>query len=257
MPSDSPPRWPFSLAQTGGRDYLFAQSPLGTVGVEGGQDQGEPTCVYSFLHPTEIYQQPGMLGRHEGPTTNGAGSQVSPSQGPLKGARPSLGAFSILTLSSHSTFITLFTAEETVQPLVWNTRGWHTEEEDREAPPGKRRNMHHLSHGSSPGLNHGRLERSPYFSPQLTHRGLLYSAYYTTFTRCTSTNLFFIIKHAGKISFIYNLFFHFLRPHQRHMEVPGLGVKLELHLLAYTTATATPDPSSYTAAYGNAESLTH
>ena len=27
------------------------------------------------------------------------------------------------------------------------------------------------------------------------------------------------------------------------MEVPRLGVKLELQLLAYTTATATPDPS--------------
>ena len=29
----------------------------------------------------------------------------------------------------------------------------------------------------------------------------------------------------------------------QHMEVPGLGVKLELKLPAYTTATATPDPS--------------
>ena len=28
-----------------------------------------------------------------------------------------------------------------------------------------------------------------------------------------------------------------------HMEVPRLGVKLELQLPAYTTATATPDPS--------------
>ena len=38
-------------------------------------------------------------------------------------------------------------------------------------------------------------------------------------------------------------FFSFLRPYPRHMEVPGLGVKLELQLLAYTTATATLDPS--------------
>ena len=29
----------------------------------------------------------------------------------------------------------------------------------------------------------------------------------------------------------------------QHMEVPRLGVKLELQPLAYTTATATPDPS--------------
>ena len=31
--------------------------------------------------------------------------------------------------------------------------------------------------------------------------------------------------------------------HPRHMEVPGLGVELELQLPAYTTATATLDPS--------------
>ena len=38
-------------------------------------------------------------------------------------------------------------------------------------------------------------------------------------------------------------FFVFSGPHLRHMEVPRLGVELELHLLAYTTARATPDPS--------------
>ena len=32
-------------------------------------------------------------------------------------------------------------------------------------------------------------------------------------------------------------------PHMQHMEVPRLGVKSELQLLAYTTATATLDPS--------------
>ena len=36
----------------------------------------------------------------------------------------------------------------------------------------------------------------------------------------------------------------FSRPHPRHMEVPRLGVESELWLLAYTTATATPDPSA-------------
>ena len=34
----------------------------------------------------------------------------------------------------------------------------------------------------------------------------------------------------------------FLRPHLWHMEVPGLGVKLDLQLLVYATVTATPDP---------------
>ena len=38
-------------------------------------------------------------------------------------------------------------------------------------------------------------------------------------------------------------FFCFLGLHPRHMEVPRLGVKLELQLLAYTTATATQDLS--------------
>ena len=36
--------------------------------------------------------------------------------------------------------------------------------------------------------------------------------------------------------------FSFLQ-HLRHMEFPGLGVNSELQLLAYTTATATSDPS--------------
>ena len=42
--------------------------------------------------------------------------------------------------------------------------------------------------------------------------------------------------------FFFGLFV-FLEPHLQHMEVPRLGVKLELQLLAYTTATATWDPS--------------
>ena len=38
--------------------------------------------------------------------------------------------------------------------------------------------------------------------------------------------------------------FFFLGLHSLHMEVPRLGVQLKLQLLAYTTAMATPDPSS-------------
>ena len=37
-------------------------------------------------------------------------------------------------------------------------------------------------------------------------------------------------------------FLAFLGPHPRHMEVPRLGFKSELQLLAYTTVTATLDP---------------
>ena len=56
-------------------------------------------------------------------------------------------------------------------------------------------------------------------------------------------------------------FFFFLGPHLRHMEVPRLGVESELQLLAYTTATATQDPShitsiTYITAPSNAGSLT-
>ena len=38
-------------------------------------------------------------------------------------------------------------------------------------------------------------------------------------------------------------FLVFLGHHLWHTELPRIGVKLELQLLAYTTATATPDPS--------------
>jgi len=43
--------------------------------------------------------------------------------------------------------------------------------------------------------------------------------------------------------FILLPFFFFLGPHLWHMEVPRLGVNLELQLPAYTTATMIPDPS--------------
>ena len=44
-----------------------------------------------------------------------------------------------------------------------------------------------------------------------------------------------------KIKIVYNFFF--LGSHQRHTEVPRLGVEYELQLLAYTTATAMENPS--------------
>ena len=50
-----------------------------------------------------------------------------------------------------------------------------------------------------------------------------------------------IFKKLGKVFFLF--FCLFLGPHPWHMEVPRLGVKSELLLLAYATATATWDPS--------------
>ena len=38
------------------------------------------------------------------------------------------------------------------------------------------------------------------------------------------------------------MYLGFLGPYPQHMEIPRLGVKLELQLPAYTTATAMPDP---------------
>ena len=42
---------------------------------------------------------------------------------------------------------------------------------------------------------------------------------------------------------VFVFFFYFLGPHPQHMEVPRLGVESELQLPAYTTVTATQDPS--------------
>ena len=46
------------------------------------------------------------------------------------------------------------------------------------------------------------------------------------------------------VLFCFCLFFFFLGSHSWHLEVPRLGVKLALQLLAYTTGTAMPDLSS-------------
>ena len=43
--------------------------------------------------------------------------------------------------------------------------------------------------------------------------------------------------------FYFILFFCFLGPPLKHMEIPRLGVEWELQLPAHTTATAMPDPS--------------
>ena len=52
---------------------------------------------------------------------------------------------------------------------------------------------------------------------------------------------YFPSKEVLLLAFFF--FFVFLGLHEWHMEVPRLGVKRELQLPAYTTATATQDPS--------------
>ena len=47
----------------------------------------------------------------------------------------------------------------------------------------------------------------------------------------------------SRFCFCFCLVFAFLGRYSRRMEVPRLGVELELQLPAYTTATAMPDPS--------------
>ena len=55
------------------------------------------------------------------------------------------------------------------------------------------------------------------------------------------------------------LFLSFLGPHLQHMEVPRLGVKLDLQLLAYAIAIASQIPAvsaTYITAHSNPGSLT-
>ena len=49
--------------------------------------------------------------------------------------------------------------------------------------------------------------------------------------------------HFSRNYFFLSFCFLFLGLHPQHMELPGIGVKLELQMPAYTTATARPDPS--------------
>ena len=51
-----------------------------------------------------------------------------------------------------------------------------------------------------------------------------------------------LVKEKGNQEFFF-FFFFFLGLQMWHMEVPRLGVSLELQLPAHARATATPDPS--------------
>ena len=55
--------------------------------------------------------------------------------------------------------------------------------------------------------------------------------------------LYWLFYHNKLAFFFFFFLFVFWGPHPWRMEVPRLGVQLELQLLAYTTATATPDLS--------------
>ena len=53
-------------------------------------------------------------------------------------------------------------------------------------------------------------------------------------------------RYEALMEFPWSKFFFFFKslgPHVWHMDVPGAGVKSDLQLLAYTTATETQDPS--------------
>ena len=65
---------------------------------------------------------------------------------------------------------------------------------------------------------------------------------------------------SARLVLLFFLFFFLLGPPLQHMEVPRLGVELELQLPAYTTATAYEiwvASVTHTAAHGNAGSLAH
>ena len=60
-------------------------------------------------------------------------------------------------------------------------------------------------------------------------------------------------QEAGIFVSHFILFFCFLGLHLGHMEVPRLRVKSELQLLAYSRATAMPDPSQFCNLYHSSE----
>ena len=55
-----------------------------------------------------------------------------------------------------------------------------------------------------------------------------------------TTQIYFRFSIPTSLTFY---FFGFLGPHLWHMDIPSLGIELELQLPAYSTATATPDLS--------------
>ena len=60
---------------------------------------------------------------------------------------------------------------------------------------------------------------------------------------CRLCNYFLFDKHILNYIYFFNFFFFvFLGLRLQHMEVPRLGVKSELSMPAYTTATATRGP---------------
>ena len=52
-----------------------------------------------------------------------------------------------------------------------------------------------------------------------------------------------IASESGEFYGEFSILFFFFWPHLWHMEIPRLGFESELQMLAYTTATATPDLS--------------
>ena len=68
-------------------------------------------------------------------------------------------------------------------------------------------------------------------------------------------NILFYTRHKDVLIYLFIYYFFFLGPYLWHMEVPRLGIKLELQLQAYATVTWVVS-AAYTTACGNARSLT-
>ena len=62
------------------------------------------------------------------------------------------------------------------------------------------------------------------------------------FRNVVFSNVLYSASEQNSVTSFLFVCLHFLGLHLRHTEVPRLGVKSELQLPAYTTATATPDP---------------
>ena len=76
----------------------------------------------------------------------------------------------------------------------------------------------------------------------LASRASRFVAFFLSYMKISRLRISDKVKN-GPNWLILIIFFFFLQPHLQHMEVPRLGVTLELQLLAFATATATQDPS--------------
>ena len=101
-----------------------------------------------------------------------------------------------------------------------------------------------LPHSHSNTRSKPHLQPTPQLMATLSHwaRPRIKPASSWSLVRFISTKPWWELQHQS-FSFLLFIYLFFLEPHLQHVEVPRLGVQLELLLPPYTTATAMSDPS--------------